>query len=141
MGIMKGNDVTLVGRMRIAFAFVGITGSDEGERVREFAKRLRRKRPDFHRQTVHKWFAEDVKQLSPEYLFLVADVLECSPRWLALREGEPQRQRHLDLDQIKAVQLYDQLKKHPKHLDMWMKAGRDHLQIVTGPTAIPADKS
>jgi transcriptional regulator with XRE-family HTH domain len=126
--------MTLVGRMKMAMATVGITGADEKERIREFARRLNVKRPNFHRQTVHKWFKDNVKQLSPEYLFLVADVLECNPRWLALREGEPQQQPQLSLDQIKAVQLYNALRKHPAHRDQWMRNGSDLLQLATGPS-------
>jgi transcriptional regulator with XRE-family HTH domain len=99
---------------------------------REFERQLRIKRPGFHRQTVNKWFQDEVKQLSPDYLFLVADVLDCNPRWLALREGEPQRQPELDLDEVKTVQLYRAFKQHSAHRDQWLKQGSELLQLETG---------
>lgn len=118
----------------MAMATAGITGADDKERLREFTKRIRAKQPNFHRQTVHKWFKQDVKQLDPKYLFLVADVLDCNPRWLALKEGGPQRQPELELDEVKAVQLYRAFGRNRAHRDTWMKQGNELLQLATGPS-------
>lgn len=119
----KPSPMTLSGRIRIGMAARGITSEAE------LARRLK-----MHRQTVNKWISGEVEYLEPEYLFRLADALDCNPRWLALKEGEPQKPVELDLEKMKVIQLYSALSKHPQVRDLWVKHGQDLLQTSTGPS-------
>lgn len=117
--------MSLLGRIRMAMAWKGWDKD-------EFARQIKIRRPNMHRQTVHKWFDDEVEHLSLKNLFLVSDVLDCNPRWLGLREGEPQKPVELDLEKNKVLQLYDALSNHPNVRDAWIKHGGELLQVSTG---------
>ena len=93
----------------------------------QLARRLK-----LNRQTVHKWLAENVKQIEPIYLFRLAETLELNPRWLATKEGEPQPPQHMSLDQKRVLELYRALP--PRVRDAWLKSG-DSLLTASGETS------
>src|SRR5690349_20155979 len=124
----EGDDMTLLGRIKIGMAW---KGWDQDE----FERQLRTKRPNLHRQTLNKWFTEEVESLRPTFLFLVSEVLDCNPRWLALREGEPHKQPELGLEQLKAIQIYNALKKNQKALDKWLREGGEYIEML-GETSV-----
>lgn len=114
----------LSGRIKIGMAANGITSEAE------LARRV-----GCHRQTVHKWLEGESVTIDPKYLFKLADVLKCSARWLALREGGPQKFVQLDIDKTRLLDIYEELsQKSPKALDEWRRQGNGLLELTGAPS-------
>lgn len=107
----QADDMTLSGRIKMGMAAQGI-GSPA-----ELARRL-----SVDRQRVHKWLNDEVQNMDHASLFKLADVLGCSAKWLALREGPPQPPVALDLERTKAIQVFDVLEKAKMH-EAWIRTG------------------
>lgn len=113
--------MTLAGRIKIGMAAKGIKNPTE------LAKRLK-----MRRQTVHKWLSGDVEKLDAASLFLLADELELSARWLATRDGQPQPKRTISPDDQRVIDLYNGLK--PEARAAWVQTG-DTMLKLTGETS------
>lgn len=118
---------TLAGRIQTQMTTRGI--ATESELARLVTKRLGRA---VHRQKVHKWLNGESQNMELDALFALADVLECSARWLALKQGGPQKAVQLDVEKTRAVVLYDELAKHEKRnlVDKWLRQGHDLLEAA-----------
>jgi transcriptional regulator with XRE-family HTH domain len=120
------DDMTMQGRIRMQMAANGIHSDAE------LARKLK-----LRRQTVHKWMNGDSKNLTPENIFRLSDVLKCSARWLML--GPPVRpDKPLTLDEQKAevVHLYDAFGKNREVRKSWIDAGKALVRESTDPSPV-----
>lgn len=113
--------MTLGGRIKIGMAAKGMDGPSD------LARRLK-----LRRQTVTKWVNDEVTFLEPKYLFPLADALEMNPRWLSIRQGDPQPAKTVSPDAQRVLDLYGAL--NPGVRDSWLQSG-DALLKAAGETS------
>lgn len=74
------------------------------------------------RQTISKWLNNEIKDIGPENLYRLADVLNCSARWLVTKQGTPHRATRMSVEETEAIQIFRTLSEPVR--DSWMSSGR-----------------
>lgn len=83
-----------------------------------------------NKQTVDRWLKGG--EPTPAMLYLIADKLRCSPRWLATGEGGMAQAPNLTQEEADVIkQIYRPLASHPKALRRWIKDGHELVEITT----------
>lgn len=79
---------------------------------------------DINRQTVANWVKDSQRFMEPEFLWLMADALGVSARWLAAIDNSAmEKPMNLSLDEANALDLYRQLKALGKAQE-WAELGQ-----------------
>ena len=87
------------------------------------------------KQTVYRWIREGGDNITPELLFLTAERLRVSPRWLALGDVDMNPPTQLTDDDQRVLDLARSLP--PAALDAWLRQGAD-LATLTNHRPTPA---
>lgn len=90
------------------------------------------RRMSLPRQTISKWLNNETKDLELSNLYRLADLLDCNARWLALRDGVPQKPVEMDLEKKRVIDLYQAL---PSGVRVsWVSSGEALLAGSTNPS-------
>lgn len=115
---------TLSARLKIAMGSAGFKNASE------LARKL-----GIPRATVSSWLTGARSELTPAYLFRLADVLDCSARWLALGPpNTPVKGSRLDPEERAILDLWKSLPEQAR--DAWAKQGHDLLRLLTPPSRV-----
>jgi len=90
--------------------------------VSELARRL-----ELPRQTVYRWLTGDIKHLSVENLFRLADLLNVSARWLALGDVEPSKYVIKNETEVEMMSVMKEMS--PLAREQWLTVGRSLLAV------------
>jgi transcriptional regulator with XRE-family HTH domain len=82
-------------------------------------------------QTAYKWWAGQTQNISAQDIFLIADRLEVSARWLAGQDVSPDQRLSLTPDLARALDVYNALP--PQWQEYWISQGNDILNRLTLP--------
>jgi transcriptional regulator with XRE-family HTH domain len=113
--------MTFGGRVKMQMAARGIRNPAE------LARRM-----SLPRQTISKWLNNETKDLELSNLYKLADILDCNARWLALRDGVPQKPVEMDLEKKRVIDLYQALPKAVRA--SWVSSGEALLVGSTSPS-------
>jgi transcriptional regulator with XRE-family HTH domain len=116
------NDMSFGGRVRIQMAAVGIKNPSE------LARRLQ-----LPRQTISKWLRDEIKDVGLDNLYRLSDVLDCSARWLATRQGSPHRATLMSVEEREAIELFRALEVPIR--ESWVSSGRALLKATAKTTS------
>ena len=90
------------------------------------------------RQTIHRWLNGETEHIHPELVYRLSDVLECSARWLVMRDVAPSRAQRLNLDEQRVLALFKALPEAVR--DSWVNTGDTLLVATTQPSRIHPHK-
>jgi len=91
----------------------------------ELARRL-----DLPRQTVHRWLGGNIKNLTYENLFRLADLLNVSARWLAIGDVDPSKYLVKDEQEVEMMALIREMSAHTRA--QWLAIGQSLLEVQAG---------
>ncbi len=80
------------------------------------------------RQTIAKWLNDEIKEISPANLYRLADLLDCSARWLAVNTGTPYRAVRMTVDEKHLFDLYRALPESVR--ESWVNSGQALLNAT-----------
>ena len=125
----KTGDMSFGGRVRLQMAARGIKSPAD------LARRM-----TLPRQTISKWLNDEIKDVGLENLYKLSDVLDCSARWLATREGTPSKPVRPEVEEKELLDLYRALSDPVRQ--SWLSSGRALLSASAGtPTQTQPFKS
>lgn len=113
-------------RIRDAMIAAGIAGPGE------LARRLR-----LPRQTVHRWLAGNIKNLTYDNLFRLADLLNVSARWLAIGDVDPSKYLVKDEQEVEMMAVIREMSAHTRA--QWLAIGRSLLGLQAGAQGTPVN--
>ena len=113
--------LTVEGRLNIALDMRGVKGPTALGRLLEM-----------DRQTAHRWI-QGANQLSPVNLFLCADALNVSARWLATGVGAVTREEALTPDESGVLAIFRNLPL--KAREKWIRDGNELVELLSDRSA------
>lgn len=113
--------LTVEGRLGIAMDMKGLKGPTALGRALEM-----------DRQTAHRWMT-GANQLSPQNLFVCADALNVSARWLATGVGAITREEALTPDESAALAIFRTLPA--KAREKWIRDGNELVEMLSDRSA------
>lgn len=119
----RGN--TLAARLKMAMRAAGFRNASE------LARKM-----GIPRATISSWLTGTRSELTPAYLFLLADTLDCNARWIALGfPASPVRLSQLDPEEKAILELFRALPEQAR--DSWATQGHDLLRLLSSPSRTP----
>jgi transcriptional regulator with XRE-family HTH domain len=79
------------------------------------------------RQTVHRWLAGGIKNMTYDNLFALADALNVSARWLALGDVDPSKYLLKDEQEVEMMAVMREMS--PRTRAQWLAVGRSLLEV------------